>query len=91
MKADNSGPSIWDVMLHRDKAATTSGDTGDIANNHYYMYKQGRGMVSETILDADYVADIARVAALGVRAYSFSISWPRVMPFGRGAVNEAAL
>lgn len=36
-------------------------------------------------------ADIARIAALGVPHYSFSISWSRVLPFGRGPVNELAL
>lgn len=36
-------------------------------------------------------ADIARIAALGVPNYSFTISWSRVMPFGRGPVNEIAL
>ncbi|HEY5924370.1 MAG TPA: GH1 family beta-glucosidase [Kofleriaceae bacterium] len=28
---------------------------------------------------------------LGVRAYRFSIAWPRVLPSGRGAVNDAGL
>ena len=40
---------------------------------------------------ANEYADIARIAALGVKAYSFSISWSRVFPFGRGRVNELAL
>jgi beta-glucosidase/6-phospho-beta-glucosidase/beta-galactosidase len=35
--------------------------------------------------------DIARIAALGVPMYSFSLSWSRIFPFGRGAVNEEAL
>jgi beta-glucosidase/6-phospho-beta-glucosidase/beta-galactosidase len=35
--------------------------------------------------------DIARIAALGVKTYSFSISWSRVLPFGSGPVNELAL
>jgi hypothetical protein len=35
--------------------------------------------------------DIKNIAAMGVKAYSFSISWSRVMPFGRGPVNEQAL
>jgi beta-glucosidase len=28
---------------------------------------------------------------LGINAYRFSVAWPRVMPAGRGAVNEAGL
>ena len=35
--------------------------------------------------------DIARIAALGVKTYSFSISWSRVFPFGNGQVNQLAL
>jgi beta-glucosidase/6-phospho-beta-glucosidase/beta-galactosidase len=35
--------------------------------------------------------DIARIAALGVKAYSLSLSWSRIMPFGRGPVNEEAI
>lgn len=36
-----------------------------IANENYYYYKQ----------------DIARLAAIGVKYYSFSISWNRILPF----------
>ena len=39
----------------------------------------------------EYKDDIARVAALGVKAYSFSLSWSRILPFGRGAVNQEAI
>jgi beta-glucosidase len=35
--------------------------------------------------------DIARIAALGIKTYSFSISWSRILPFGSGSINEAAL
>src|SRR5262249_53762752 len=35
--------------------------------------------------------DLKLLADLGVRAYRFSISWPRVLPEGRGRVNEAGL
>ncbi|KAH8804481.1 glycoside hydrolase superfamily [Xylogone sp. PMI_703] len=75
VKAEGRGPSIWDVLLHQVPGFTVANQTGDIADNHYYLYKQ----------------DIARVAALGVKTYSFSISWSRVFPFGNGQINQLAL
>ncbi|RDI82971.1 hypothetical protein Vi05172_g6805 [Venturia inaequalis] len=75
VKDEGRGPSIWDVFLHRVAGYSVANQTGDIANNQYYLYKQ----------------DIARIAALGVPAYSFSISWSRIMPFGRGPINEQGL
>lgn len=42
-------------------------------------------------LRANGQLDIARIAALGVNTYSFSISWSRIQPFGTGPVNEQAL
>jgi beta-glucosidase len=51
------------------------GDTGDVACDHYHRYMQ----------------DVALMRQLGLRAYRFSISWPRVLPDGRGPVNEAGL
>ncbi len=35
--------------------------------------------------------DLDLLARLGVGAYRFSVSWPRVLPLGRGAVNERGL
>ncbi|RFU23652.1 hypothetical protein B7463_g12686, partial [Scytalidium lignicola] len=72
---EGRGPSVWDVFTHRSTEITISNETGDVGDNQYYLYKQ----------------DIARIAALGVPYYSFSISWSRIMPFGRGPVNELAL
>ncbi|KIN06302.1 glycoside hydrolase family 1 protein [Oidiodendron maius Zn] len=74
-QAEGRGPSIWDVFTHRATYLTLTNDTGDVGDNHYYLYKQ----------------DIARIAALGVPAYSISISWSRIFPYGRGQVNELAL
>jgi beta-glucosidase len=34
---------------------------------------------------------VALMAEAGLNAYRFSIAWPRVQPFGRGAVNKAGL
>lgn len=59
----------------RQQGRIKNGDTGDVACDHYHRY-------------AD---DIALMRDLGVDAYRFSISWPRVLPKGRGAANEAGL
>ncbi|KAF2641972.1 glycoside hydrolase [Massarina eburnea CBS 473.64] len=74
VKAEGRGPSIWDRLTRVPNYVVTN-DTGDVANNNYYLYKE----------------DVARIAALGIKTYSFSLSWSRIFPFGSGAVNEAAL
>jgi len=74
-KADGKGPSTWDVNMHRVPNFVADNATGDITDNNYYMYKQ----------------DIARLAAIGVNAYSFSIAWTRLFPFGSGPVNELGI
>lgn len=51
------------------------GSNGDVACDHYHRY-------------AD---DVAMMANLGLQAYRFSVAWPRVMPQGRGHVNQAGL
>jgi beta-glucosidase len=52
-----------------------NGDTGDTACDHYHRYPEDIGLMRE----------------LGVTAYRFSVAWPRVLPQGRGAVNEGGL
>ncbi|TDD10857.1 beta-glucosidase [Nonomuraea deserti] len=51
------------------------GDTGDVACDHYHRLEE----------------DLDILAALGVGAYRFSISWPRVQPCGSGPVNAPGL
>ena len=48
---------------------------GDVAVDHYHRYAE----------------DIALMAELGVNSYRFSISWPRLMPDGTGAVNPSGV
>lgn len=52
-----------------------NGDTANVACDHYHRYPE----------------DIALMAELGVDAYRFSFSWPRIQPGGSGAVNAAGL
>lgn len=51
---------------------TFKGSNGDVAVDHYHRYKE----------------DVALMAEMGLKAYRFSISWSRVLPSGKGEVNE---
>lgn len=48
---------------------------GDVAADHYHRIDE----------------DVALLKRLGVQSHRFSISWPRVMPSGRGEVNAKGL
>jgi beta-glucosidase len=52
-----------------------NGDTGDLACDHF-----GRGR-----------EDVDILATLGVNSYRFSIAWPRILPTGRGRVNQPGI
>src|ERR671931_355567 len=52
-----------------------NGDTGEIACDFYHRYR----------------ADVALMRELRLDAFRFSIAWPRVLPEGRGRVNQAGL
>src|SRR5580692_4278107 len=49
--------------------------TGDVACDHYHLYPQ----------------DIAMFKRLNQKSYRFSISWARIQPSGRGAVNQKGI
>jgi beta-glucosidase len=51
------------------------GDTGDIACDHYHRLEE----------------DLDLMAQLGLRAYRFSVAWPRVQPGGSGPANQRGL
>ena len=52
-----------------------NGDTGDPACEHYFRWRE----------------DLDLISSLGLRAYRFSISWPRIQPDGRGPANQKGL
>jgi len=68
------GECIWGHFA-RTPGKVINGETGQVACDHYYRYKD----------------DVALIKSLGVSAYRFSVSWPRVIPQGIGALNPAGL
>jgi beta-glucosidase len=52
-----------------------NGDSGAVACDFYHRYP----------------GDIALMRELGLDAFRFSIAWPRILPDGRGRVNEVGL
>lgn len=71
---DGRGPSVWDAFC-RIPGRTAAGETGDVACDHYTLWRD----------------DVAMMRCLGLQAYRFSLAWPRILPGGRGRVNEAGL
>ena len=59
----------------RQPGKIVDGSSGDVADDHYHRWEE----------------DVRIMAGLGVNAYRFSTSWPRILPEGKGAVNAAGL
>lgn len=59
----------------RTPGAVHGDHTGDVACDHVNRYRE----------------DVQLMCRMGLRAYRFSISWPRVMPGGVGSVNTPGL
>ncbi|MEV8309064.1 GH1 family beta-glucosidase [Streptomyces flavidovirens] len=59
----------------RTPGKVLGGDTGDVAVDHYHRMRD----------------DVRMMADLGLSAYRFSVSWPRVQPTGRGPAVERGL
>ena len=52
-----------------------NGDTPKVACDHYHRYRE----------------DVQMISDLGLQTYRLSVAWPRIVPGGRGTVNEAGL
>jgi len=55
--------------------AIQGGHTGDLACDHYLRYRE----------------DVALMQLIGLKAYRFSIAWPRILPEGVGMTSAAGL
>ena len=73
-KEAGRGLSIWDTFSHT-AGKVAHGDTGDVADDYFHLYKQ----------------DIALMKQLGLTACRFSVSWTRIFPTGTGAHNPIGL
>ncbi|KAI1407529.1 glycoside hydrolase family 1 protein [Hypoxylon sp. FL1857] len=77
IRTEGRGPSIIELEIGRGPPGVPGSGPSDVTVLNYFLYKQ----------------DIARLAALGVKSYSFSISWSRILPFGYpgSPVNQEAI
>ncbi|KAI5203491.1 beta-glucosidase [Aureobasidium subglaciale] len=66
LQQEGRGPGNLDGLGNQGPGGMPTGNDSVEADMNYYLYKQ----------------DIARLAAIGVPYYSFSISWSRIVPFG---------
>ena len=57
------------------KGNIVNNDTGDVACDHYHRYQE----------------DVELMRELGLDTYRFSISWPRILPAGRGKINQKGI
>ncbi|KAL7113341.1 hypothetical protein ACP275_04G055500 [Erythranthe tilingii] len=74
---DGKGPSIWDTSTLKNPEKIRDHSNGNIATDSYHHYKE----------------DVKIMKQMGLDAYRFSISWPRLLPRGRksGGVNEEGI
>ena len=59
----------------RKPGAVHGGHTGETACDHFHRFEE----------------DVRIMQAMGLKAYRFSIAWPRVIPEGTGAINDRGL
>jgi beta-glucosidase len=58
-----------------DTTLVRDGHTGDVAADHYNRWED----------------DVEMMAELGLKAYRFSVAWPRIQPTGTGPANQAGI
>ena len=73
--ADGKGESIWDTLVHDGTGRIAHSENADTSIDFYHRWKE----------------DVALMKQMGLKAYRFSISWPRILPEGVGQVNQAGV
>ncbi|KAL6975335.1 putative beta-glucosidase 41 [Sarracenia purpurea var. burkii] len=71
----NKGPSIWDTFTRQHAGRILDLSNADTAVDQYHRFK----------------GDIELMKELGMDAYRFSISWPRIFPNGSGDPNPQGM
>lgn len=74
VKEGGRGPSTWDTFSRRPDKILNN-DTGDVACDHYHLYREDVGLMKQ----------------LGLKAYRFSIAWPRILSLGEGDINQTGI
>ncbi|CAI9290175.1 unnamed protein product [Lactuca saligna] len=74
---DGRSPSIWDTFTRRHSDKIADHSNGNMATDSYHRYKE----------------DVKMIRQMSMDAYSFSISWSRVIPLGKvsSGVNERGI
>jgi beta-glucosidase len=69
------GASIWDTFTQLPSGKVANNETGNVADDSYHRYPE----------------DIKFMSQMGVGYARLSISWSRIFPQGRGALNPAGV
>ncbi len=92
-----SKPFLWGAATSAFQIEGSS-ESGERGTNIWDVYCEIPGKIAGQgtgLNTCDHVRryrdDVALMNALNLRAYRFSISWPRVIPQGTGALNAAGL
>ena len=59
----------------KQKGKVFENQRGDVSCDHYHRYKE----------------DVKLMKELGIKAYRFSVDWTRIMPNGKGKINEEGI
>ena len=73
--ADGRSPSVWDHYCETCPEKIYQSATPAVACDHYHRWRD----------------DVEWMKTLGHNGYRFSLSWPRIVPDGRGKANSPGL